>query len=272
MTLCRWAKAALCLIWVGLAGCATEFRSPLPAGELEVAWQEGAWQQGSPPSAEDVALRMSASFRSTPVLHVTVRNLHHGVEYQCQGWIKEKQILGEVRRGGGVIFAIYKDTKRVQEYSPSATFANSSEAKAVLLEYDYDLNDGGWNRLVDYDLSCGPAGIAWDAYLWVERSSFGEISLGNMESSVMKETSLNGRDCYWYHLDDFDTLTQVTWDLYVDKLTYEPVREYRRITTQGKVTKEDTYDFAFEHLPNDNGIHWGLEVDKLRADSVATPK
>lgn len=54
----------------------------------------------------------------------------------------------------------------------------------------------------------------------------------------------------------------------MDRSTFEPVREYRRIANQGKVTKEDTYDYTFEHLPNDNGIHWGLEVDKLKAEAM----
>lgn len=231
---------------------------------------------GIPPPAE-VVKQMSKAFHSAPVLHVMIHDRHMGVDYQCEGWLSGKRRLGRTVKDGRLIFAKYSDpdSGRVQEFVPEAAFPNKSTASSVCLEYDYDPNGGGWDHLVDYDLSCGPASVAIIDYLWGPQAPSGAVAESfetNMESAAASKAILNGHHCYRYLLDDIDGLMLIKWELYVDTTTYEPVRLYRRLTNVDKVTKEDTYDYTFEHLPNDNGIHWGLEVEKLKAEAAGAKK
>src|SRR5882724_10246574 len=69
--------ACLCVF----SGCGT---SPVPTyPEVVVAKESGPPQ--SAPTAEEVVARMGKSYESTPVLHVSVVDRHHGVEFDAQG-------------------------------------------------------------------------------------------------------------------------------------------------------------------------------------------
>jgi len=213
------------------------------------------------PSAKDVVDRMNASIASTPVLHVTVINLHRGVEYHCQGWMMGLKSRSEVRKDGRLIFARYTDRKRIQEYVPKASFVNKMEAEHVLVEYDADGPSGDWPRLMENTFSCGPAIIASDYYLPVpNHRSYPDIWLGNMETSRVSKVTFRSRSCLWYHTDvtiEGDTLT---WDLYVDIETFKPLRlSGLVVAADGTHKKEDVYEYTFEHLQTDEGINWRLD-------------
>lgn len=217
------------------------------------------------PSPTEVARRMTLAFDSTPVLHVTVINRHLGMDYECHGWMMGKKSLGVVRQDGKVIFASYTDTVRKQEYVPLAKFANGEPARAVLLEYDYDPTDGGWSRLVDAVFDCGPSGVACEGYLQSEGERYPDAVKPNMENAQLTETVFMERPCYLYSIRQSDDTSTLDWDLYVDKATFKPVRMSRLVKSiVGKVLKEDIYEYTFEHLPDDAGIHWGLQPDKLK--------
>lgn len=243
-------------------GACTTASSSSNAGLLSAA---APARTSGDPTPEEVVVKMTRKLGSTPVLHITVKDRHEGVDYTAQGWMMKSRAMSEVRRGEDVIFAQYTDGHRIQEYVPNATFANGMEATAVLVEYDKapDAPVADWPRLIDFDLACGPGCIAGAGWLYDLPDSF----LGNMKIAPVSRTKFQGKDCYWYHLVSGEKPDQLTWDFYVDVKTFLPVRNYRRIEAKGKVVKEDTFDFAFEHLPNDSGIHWGLDVDKLRKPS-----
>ena len=244
-----------------LSGCGGAPRGG-SAGVLSLTIEE---EPSTPLSAAEVAQRMTRSFHSTPVLHVTVLNRHHGVDYECRGWMMEKKSLGVVKKDGKVVFASYSDAKRVQEYVPQAKFVNGAGADSVLLEYDYENNDGGWSRLVDADFDCGPGSIAVASYLWAESRTVPELMLSNMNGATVSEVVFNNRECFRYHLEANMQPNILTWELYVDKATCDPVRESRVIVGPfGNKLKDDIYDYKIEHLPDDAGIHWGLQPDKLK--------
>ena len=82
-----YSVVVCCLI---IAGCTTRHQPegaslPAPLGIVS----------GTPSPVEIVA-RMKQSFASSPVLHVTVLNRHHGVDYECQGWMMGVKALSEV--------------------------------------------------------------------------------------------------------------------------------------------------------------------------------
>lgn len=155
---------------------------------------------GEIPSVETVAKRMSESFHSTPVLHVSILDEHMGVDYQCEGWMKGTLAMGKTFHDGHLVFAKFVDPERtrVQEFAPEVTFENKSTATSVLAEYDYDPAGGGWDHLISYDLSCGPGSIAMAGFLWHPKSAEGRVASllqQNMSVSQCKETNLNNRRC-----------------------------------------------------------------------------
>lgn len=216
------------------------------------------------PVTEEVVARMAASFASTPVLHVKTRNRHRGTEYRGNSWLKTGKARGEVRTDGKLAFATFTDRRRVQEYVPKVKFANGTEAERVLIEYDKGANDGGWYRLVDFAFACGPGACASDAFLADRRPSLPELFRGNMQGSKMTETELDGRPCYWYHMEAVVGEDKITWDLYVDKVTCEPVRQASLIVQGDKVKKDEVFDYTFEHLPDDAAFQWELDLANLK--------
>ncbi len=214
------------------------------------------------PTPEQVADRMAAAFVSTPVLHVTVINRHRGLEYECKGWLKAGHARGEVRRDGQLVFATASSDKRVQEFVPKVKFANGVESHNVLIERDP--TRGEWFCLLDFDLGCGPAGIAINPYLDNNGRRIVDLLLGNMQTSIMTQTEMNGRACYRYNFAREIDGDLIVWDLYVDKVTFKPVRQQRRITQGNKVKKEDVFDYTFVHLASDDGIEWKLDPAKLK--------
>lgn len=208
---------------------------------------------------------MMSSIASTPVLHVTVLNKHRDVDFECQGWMMGPKSRTEVRQDGTLVFARYTDRRRIQEFVPKATFTNGMEAERVVLEYAADGPSGDWPRLKDTDFGCGPAIIASDYFLPVRDPTYPEIWRGNMQASKVTETTLRGRACYWYKMDVVVATDSINWNLYVDKETFEPLRQSRLILAEdGTHKKEDIYDYTFEHLADDKEIQWRLDADRLK--------
>lgn len=218
------------------------------------------------PTVQELVDRMNKSLEATPVLHVTILDRHRGEDYHCQSWMTKTKVLGEVRKDGKLVFASFSDGRRVQEYVKNHTFANGQSGENVLLEYDLPPDDGGWPRLLELGLSCGPGTVA-TCWKLGERPGLAESLLHNREPAKLVEASLDGRECYYMRLDaDVGQGRRLTWELYVDKATSKPVRQKRLVKSDDKVFQEDVYDYTFEHLPDDSGIRWGLDVERLRKE------
>jgi len=255
------------------SGCAS-MPNPGSAGAVrpaapppEVQAQDGLQAQDQAPTPEEVIARMRRSLESTPVLHVIVRDKHHGEVYECQGWHMGSRVRGEVRKDGKLVFASYSDGNRVQEYVPAFTFANKVETTGVLIEHE--TTEGGWFCLLNNNFTCGPGSIAVTPFLSSTYESTNlSAYLANMQPPTLVENAvLNERACYRYHFkDEYEPGSSVTWELFIDKTNYEPVRMSRLMVIKGKVSKDDVYDYTFKHLPDDSGIHWGLDVERLRKE------
>ena len=215
----------------------------------------------SAPSPEAVADRMAAAFAATPVLHVTVINRHLGIDYECKGWLKAGHSRGEIRREGKLVFATASDGRRVQEFVPKVKFANGVEGQNVLI--DREPTPGRWFCLVDHAFACGPGVTATVSYLDDAGRKVANLLLGNMQGSTMIETALKGQPCYWYHMEREIEGDRIVWDLYVDKLSFKPLRQMSRITRGETVKKDEVFDYTFVHLSNDDGIEWKLDPAKL---------
>jgi len=221
---------------------------------------------GGIPTPQELVEHMNRSLEATPVLHVTIHNRHHGEDYDCQGWMTETKVLGVVRKGGKLVYASFSDGQRNQEFVKNSTFANGQTGENVLVEYDLLPDDGGWPRLLEPGLACGPGTVAV-CWRLGERPSLAEILLLNREPATLVETTLDGRTCYYMKLvNDVGQGRTLTWELYVDKATAKPIRQSRITKSSNKVYQDSVYDYTFEHLPDDSGIHWGLDVERLRKE------
>ncbi len=218
-------------------------------------------------SREEIAARMVKTVTASPVLHMAVRCLHRGEKYEVQGWMTATKVRCEVRKAGKVVFAQIFADGRAQEYVPQAEFKNGTEATGVLVEYDAPLDKmDDWQRLIDQDLACGPGGVASNSWLKAAHPTEPEMIAENLQSAdaTMSETILDGKPCYWFHIARglFDGST-LTGDVYIDKSSYEPLRQSRVVEKDGKKIKDDIFDYTFEHLSDDKGIEWKLDPAKL---------
>lgn len=262
-------SALLCI----MIGCVAR-TIPGSAGSIAAAESSQSGQNalmhspiGESPTPEEIIACMRRSLESKPVLHVIVHNRHHGVLYECQGWHSGPKVLNEVRKDGKLIFASYSDGQRVQEYVPTYTFANKIEASGVLIEHD--VTEGGWFCFPENDFTCGPGSIATGPFIaTLEMPPALGAFLANMQPPTLVEDAvMNNRSCYRYHFkDEYEPGSSVTWELFIDKVNFEPVRMSGLMVIKGKISKDDVYDYTFKHLPDDRGIRWGLDVERLRKE------
>lgn len=216
------------------------------------------------PSVEDVAEQMANFFHKDGVLHVTVHNQHRGVEYVCKGWMTCERSLNVVRRDDRVVFASSKHGTRVTEWVPAAKFANGTAARRVVLEYDTDAADGGWPKLLDADLACGPGLVASGYFLHCHSPNLSQIVLGNLLASEVTPATFRDRDCILFRLEDRIGQDRLVWEMYVDAASFAPLRQTRLITdTDGTRKQDDVYDYQFEWLASEQIVSWDIDVDRL---------
>lgn len=239
-------------------------QAPQPKPEPAQPAQAAA---GQLPDKGDLADKMLAALARTPVLHMSAKCLHMGVAYEAEGWMTATRCVSEVRQKGKVIFAEAYSDGRVQEYVPEASFANGATAANVLLEYDQGDNTDDWPRLIDHDLACGPGTVAADSWIKTQHPTVPESLAERMRNdSVLSEAEVNGKACYRFHTQhDLGDGSAMTFDLYIDKSTFEPVKQSGLVTQNGRTVKNDAVSYRFEHLTSEEGITWRLDVGKLNA-------
>lgn len=221
-------------------------------------------------SKADISKKMIAALTSTPCLHITGTETFRDQVFSVQIWMTATKSRGEVRKGQTLVFATCVSNRRVQEFSPSVTFKNGTEANNVLVEYDAESGSGfdEWPRLVDTDFACGPGGTA-DSWLKDEHPAVPDMLAETLQSEPeLQLATINGRNCYWMHVVRQLEGSTLTKDLYVDRKTYEPVRQGNIVAQGDKVIKSDYVDYTIEHRLNDAGIEWRLDPAKLALRQV----
>lgn len=214
----------------------------------------------------EVAAKMIASVTSSPVLHMKVKCTLNTDHYEAEGWMTATKVRAELRKAGELVFAQVLADGRAQEYVPRANFKNGTQATGVLLEYDSPLEKmDDWPRLMDQEFACGPGGVVSVSWLKELSPTVPEMIADNMQSANMTETVLEGRTCYWFHTVVGATADAgITWNLYVDKATFKPVRQLKVVRQGGKKVKDEARDYWFEHLQDDSGVVWRLDPRTLK--------
>ena len=201
----------------------------------------------SPPlTAKSVTDAVVKSMKSSSAFHISARLAREGKEYDLEAWMTPHEFSQYVFEKESLIFAQRCQGLHRQEFVPIAPKKFGDLTKDILVEYTVTNEFDTWSRFMDHDFACGVLGAIGDS--WLRSSEIAEGVESKYADGTLSEEIVRGIPCYKLHEESRHGATDSSYDLYVDKVSFLPLRQTHKSVGPDVWSKDYVLELSVHRL------------------------